>query len=137
MRTAPPRSSRVSAAFRLVIKRASKRLPWISRTKLRFCANADADHKRKWRQFMHSNERPMTVCAARAAEVEMTDSELVGMIAHELGHVAGEALGFPEHAKHTKAGKTPQAVQDEADWIARHVIGFKVRYNRRTLQEAV
>jgi hypothetical protein len=80
----------------------------------------------------------MTVCVARAAGTEMTQRELVGVMAHELGHIVGTELGFPEHSRsNLKSGKTPQAVQDEADWIARSVLGFKVRYGKRTLQEAM
>jgi hypothetical protein len=57
------------------------------------------------------------------------------MSAHELGHIVGEELAFPEHRKARHSSGTPLAVQAEADWIATRVLGFKLRYNRRTLQE--
>lgn len=134
--TATVRAIRVAAVFDQVVARAARRLPWLLSAKLRFCRSADAEHKRKWRQFMHSNERRMTVCVARAAETEMTASELRGMFAHELGHLVGTELKFPEHKKPNRGGRTPQSIQREADWIARNVLGFKLRYNRRTLQES-
>jgi hypothetical protein len=131
------KADRLAAAFDYVVRRASKKLPWLKGVKLRFCNGADAEHRRKWRQFMHSGDRRMTVCAARVAETLLTDKELVGMFAHELGHVVGAELGFPEHAKSQRGSGTPKPVQREADWIARNVLGFKtLRYNRRTLQEA-
>lgn len=130
------RELRVATAFDAVVLKAARKLPWLINAKLRYCKAADAEHAKSWRQFMHSNERPMTVCVAWDAGREMTDKELKGMIAHELGHLVGTELGFPEHSKPRRGKKTPQAVQDEADWIARNVLGFKIRYNRRTLQES-
>lgn len=127
---------RLASAFDYVVDRSAKKLPWLLGAKLRFCFVADKDHRKKWRQFMHSNERKMTVCVAEAAEVELTDKELVGMFAHELGHLVGSELKFPEHMKPQRGSATPKAVQVEADWIAKNVLGFKIRYNRRTLQEA-
>jgi plasmid stability protein len=135
--TATVRGRRVAAAFDYVVARASRKLPWLSDVKLRYCRSVDAEHRRKWRQFMHSNERRMTVCVAKAAEVELTDDELVGMSLHEVGHVTGTELEFPEHIKPNRGKETSKAVQREADWIVRHVLQAKIRYNSRTLQEFV
>jgi len=134
--TPTARGTRLAAAFDYVVARAKKKLHWLKGAKLRFCRLADADHRRKWRQFMHSNEKKMTVCVAKAAETEMTDAELVGMMAHELGHIVGAELEFPEHMKSHRGPETPKAVQTEADWIARNVLGFKIKCNERTLQES-
>lgn len=132
-----PREHRVASAFDYVVARATRKLPWLRNVKLRYCQSADAEHRKKWRQFMHAGDYPMTICVARASDRELTDSELIGMLAHEISHIVGMELEFPEHAKPVRRGKTPKAVQDEADWIARNVLGFKIKYNRRTLQEEV
>jgi hypothetical protein len=77
-----------------------------------------------------------TVCFAKAAEFELTDEETLGMSAHELGHIVGKRLRYPEHSRPIITKRTPQVVQDEADRIAREVLGFEtLRYNKRTLQE--
>jgi len=132
-----PEPSRVSRAFLTIRKAAARKLPWLARTRLRHCAIADRDHKRKWRQFAHSNHYPMTVCFALDAERELTDAELRGLVGHELSHVVGETLGFPEHKKKRRGtgSGTPVAIQAEADWLATRVLGFKLRYNARTIQE--
>lgn len=129
---------RLAASFDYVVARAAKRVPWLLSANLRFCDECDRDHKRQWRLFMHTGHYRMTVCVARASETELTDKELVGMFAHELGHVVGVELGYPEHGrKHQGRGLTPKRVQDEADMIARRVLGFRtLRYNKRTLEEA-
>jgi len=47
-------------------------------------------------------------------------------------------LGLPAHLADEKdraSDETPHAVQDEADYVARKLLGIPVRYNRRTLQE--
>lgn len=128
-------TGRVRSAWKRVLAQAKRRLPWLSRAKLRFCLEADRLHRKKWRFFAHANHHNLSVCIARAAEQELTDAELVGMLAHEMGHVVGDTLGFPEHKKATRSKGTPWRVQLEADWIARRVLGFKILYNRRTLQE--
>ena len=128
--------SRVELLFGLARGHAAVRLPWIGSIRVAFCCRADAEHKRKWRQFAHTNHVVYTVCFARAAERELTDEEILGMTAHELGHVVGTALRYPEHSKPRRGSGTPQTVQREADRIARRVLGFEgLRYNRRTLEE--
>lgn len=129
---------RVKEAFDQIVGIASRRFPWISDAKLRYCPSAEKDHRESWRQFAHTNHRPRTVCFARAAETALTWAELRGMIAHELGHMIALELGLPAHLADEKdrAGdETPHAVQDEADYVARELLGIPVRYNRRTLQE--
>lgn len=128
---------RVRTAFEAVKARACARLPWLHGVRLRVpCPMADREHRKRWRQFMHSGhvdrQRRARVCVAAAAEDELTHRELLGMIAHEMGHIIGEALGYPAH---TRNPRTPKAVQAEADWIARHVLGLPVRYNKRTIEE--
>lgn len=125
-------SSRVKAAFQAVKRQAASRLSWLGRVGLRRCKAVEKEHAKKWRQFMHAGCTRFSVCVAAAAEDEMTDRELVGMLAHEFGHIVGDELGFPAHIRNPR---TPKAVQDEANWIAGKILGIRIRYNRRTLQE--
>ena len=129
--------SRIQALFGLVIDAAAEtaRFPWIRKVKFAFCPLADKHHAEKWRQFAHTNHRVYTVCFAKAAEWELYEEEVLGMVAHELGHIVGKRLRYPEHTRVTREKGTPKRVQDEADRIAREVLGFNVQYNRRTLQE--
>lgn len=128
--------SRVAVLFGIVREQAAHRFPWIQKFKVESCELADRHHNERWRQFAHTNHRVYTVCFCKAAELELTDEEILGMSAHELGHVVGTRLRYPEHSKPVKGSKTPKAVQDEADRIAREVLGFEgLRYNKRTLQE--
>ena len=128
--------SRVEILFGLIRTQAALRFPWIRSVRFAFCPLADCHHAAKWRQFAHTNHRVYTVCFAKAAEVELLDEEVLGMSAHELGHIVGKRLRYPEHSRPITTKRTPKAVQDEADRIAQEVLGFEsLRYNRRTLQE--
>jgi len=128
---------RVESLFALVRAHAALRFPWLSRVRIRFCPLADAEHRKRWRQFAHTGHESHVVCFARAAQRELTDEEVLGMSAHELGHVVGIRLRYPEHTRaHPRSKGTPKVVQDEADRIAREVLGFSnLRYNLRTLEE--
>ena len=79
----------------------------------------------------------MKVCFARAADYDLTDLELEGVSAHELGHVIGDTLGFPEHVKsHARRTRgTPWKVQAEANRISKHLLGLPIRYNDDEVQE--
>ena len=96
---------------------------------------ADRDHKKLWRHFAHSLHQQGEVCFARAAEKELTDEEMAGIMAHELGHIVAERLGLPAHKAAKKAGKTPKSVQREADAVSRDIFGLKIRYNYLELEE--
>lgn len=127
---------RVETLFGLVRAHAALKFPWIGCVKFAFCSTADRHHAQKWRQFAHTNHRVYTVCFAKAAESELTDEEILGLGAHELGHVVGKRLRYPEHTRPQKGTRTPKRVQTEADNIAREVLGFSgLRYNNRSLQE--
>jgi len=128
--------TRIETLFRVVREHAAARFPWIRSVRFAFCSLADRHHAEKWRQFAHTEHRVYTVCFAKASEFALTDEEVLGMSAHELGHIVGKRLRYPEHSRPTTAKKTPKPVQDEADRIAREVLGFEgLRYNKRTLQE--
>lgn len=128
----PP--GRVETLFALARDYAARRVPWLARVKFRFCREADDWHRHKWRFFAHSGHLGVyTVCFARASETELTDEEVLGISAHELGHVVAIKEGYPEHA--TAAGRSAR-VESEADRIARQVLGFRgLQYNLRTIQE--
>lgn len=127
---------RVEVLFALVRAHAALKFPWLAKVEVRFCKQADAEHRKTWRQFAHTGHDMYVVCFARASERELTDEEILGMSAHELGHVVGKRLRYPEHTRPIRTKKTPKAVQDEADRIAREVLGFEsLRYNKRTLEE--
>lgn len=127
--------TRIETLFRAVREHAAGKFPWIRSVKFAFCSLADRHHTQKWRQFVHTEHRVYTVCFAKAAEGELTDEEVLGMSAHELGHVIGKRLRYPEHAKPIVTKRTPKAVQDEADRIVREVLELNLKYNKRSLQE--
>lgn len=127
---------RVECLFHLVRAHAALKFPWIAKVEVRFCAKADKDHLLKWRRFAHTGHEPYVVCFARLSEADLTDEEILGISAHELGHVVGMRLRYPEHSRPVRGRSTPKRVQDEADRIAREVLGFEgLRYNRRSLEE--
>jgi len=117
-----------------VIQRAERKFPWISGVVVRECRAASTEHRKSWRQFAHAGHVKGAVCVAREAEDALTDLELVGMCAHELGHVVGDRLRFPAHSRPWRGEKTPKRVQDEADKISELYFGIPIRYNRRRIQ---
>ena len=128
--------TRVETLFRIALNHAALRFPWMRSVKFAFCPLADRHHGKKWRQFAHTDHRVYTVCFAKASETDLTDEEILGLSAHELGHIVGKRLRYPEHSRAITTVRTPKAVQDEADRIAREVLGFEgLRYNKRTIQE--
>ena len=128
--------SRVEILFGLARAQASVRFPWISRFRVAFCELCDRRHRAKWRNFAHTNHRVYTICFARAAETELTDEEILGISAHELGHVVGTRLRYPEHAIHTNPPHWKEPAELEANRIAVEVLGFDgLRINRRKVQE--
>lgn len=127
--------SRVLQIFSQVRQVASVSFPWISKAKLRRCALASREHRRRWRQFAHADHYRMTVCYAAEAEDQLTDRELGGLSAHELGHLVGVEAGFPAHKRARGKKGTPESVQKEANEISRRFFGLPIRYNRRTIQE--
>lgn len=138
------KASRIKAIARLVLAQAAVyvRRRWTISVMppilVRFCPLADDDHARTWRHFAHSGHGKDMVCLARAAEHELTDREIAGIIAHELGHIFAMRARLPAHMREPKKRylvTTPKLVQDEADDVAREVFGFEIRYNRRTLEE--
>ena len=126
--------SRVEELFGLVLSYAAKKQPILRSVRVRFCRLADDYHRRAWRFFAHSNHlRVYTVCFAKAAEKELTDGEILGVSAHELGHVWAILKRLPVHER--SKDRSPE-LEEEANRVARDVLGFSgLRYNARTIQE--
>lgn len=126
---------RIDTLFRLVRGYAATRVPWLDAVSWKTCRFADRVHEKEgWRFFAHSGHLDVyTVCFCRAAEYELSDEEIIGISAHELGHVVGIRDGWPCHEYTT--GRDMR-IEREADRIAKTVLGFRsLRYNRRALQE--
>jgi len=112
------------------------RFPWMRAVQMEFCPLADKQHRKSWRSFAHTNHSMYTVCFAKAAEKELTDLEILGVVAHELGHIVGTRLRYPEHAALRNPPHWKLPAEEEANRIAREVLGFTgLRINQRTLQE--
>jgi hypothetical protein len=126
--------TRVEELFTLARDYAALRVQWIKKVRPTFCKLADDYHRGKWRFFAHSGHLDVyTVCFAAASERELTDGEILGISAHELGHVVAIVDGYPEH-EHTEVRSA--AVEEEANRIARQKLGFRgLKYNLRTLEE--
>lgn len=128
--------SRIEILFKLAQDHAALRFPWISKLNVKFCPRADRDHGMKWRNFAHTNHRVYTVCFAKASETELTDEEILGIAAHEIAHVVGIRLRYPEHMVRANPPHWKEPAEQEAQRIAIEVLGFDgLRINRRTLQE--
>ncbi len=128
--------TRVEALFRLARDHASARFPWLSTVKFCFCPLADRHHGHEWRQFAHTNHRVYTVCFAKASEFDLTEEEVLGICAHEFGHIVGMRLRYPEHHVQKNPPHWEEPAEQEANRIAVEVLGFKgLKINRRTLQE--
>lgn len=132
-----PNPGRASKVFSAVLRYARKQWSFLPKVRFRYCPMADDEHRRSFRQFAHTSHVEGAVCFARAADKDATVAELVGLSAHELGHVAAEALGWPAHRKRIKAGKTPAAVQREADRASKRILGIPLRYNKRKIEVPV
>lgn len=129
---------RIPRAFLRVRAVAAAVEPALARVRWTVCHIADRDHRKKWRQFAHANHFPDVVCIAAAAETELRDGELLGLVAHEIGHVEQEAAGAPAHRRDYAGPGTPKSVQDEANVVAREIsrrMGMGFRYGSRTVQE--
>lgn len=109
---------------------------------LHFCRQADREHKKSWRQFAHSLHYPNVICFAHAAAGELIDDEILGILAHEIGHIVANIYGMPWHAevrgKSIKKGsRIHKELEREANYAAKLFLNVSVHYNGRTLEEIV
>ena len=101
-----------------------------------FCKEADKLHRKEWRLFAHQGHRKGKICFAKAAERDLTDEEIAGISAHELGHAVAQDFGLPAHSSTPPtSGPTPKKIQREADEVVRHFFRLPLWYNSRKLQE--
>ena len=133
-------STRLGDIFSDVLKLAVKVVPELTRVTPGYCKLADQYHDEEWRCFAHSIHRPWKVCWARAAADDLTDGEIIGISAHELGHIIAEGTGMIRdplvaHSKAIVGERTPQAVQNEANWVVKNLLKLPLRYNKRELEE--
>lgn len=126
--------SRLSTRFGAVLHQAIGTFPWLSRVQMCYCDQADREHRKSWRQFAHSCHHKDIVCWAPAAETELTDLEIDGIAAHELGHIVADEMGLPAHRATRESGRRTPEVEDEANRAA-SLLGFRIRYNKRELEE--
>lgn len=126
----PRRDSRLSRAFCRLRRRVEIRVPELSGMRLRICPLADREHEESWRRFAHTLHRYDTICFAAAAETELTDRELYGILAHEFGHLIADRLNAPAHLD-----GSDEDAQAEADLAAAVILDVPVRYNERALEE--
>lgn len=130
------RFPRVAAAFSRCVRLASAKLPPLAGTRAAACPMADREHAASWRQFMHTFHRPGVVCFARAAETELFEPELLGMLMHEFGHLAAARLRRPAHASRRWSHVPLDEVQMEADTTAATLFGLRsLTYNERELEQ--
>lgn len=127
---------RLNARFGAVLNQAIRTFPWLSRVRMVYCPEVDREHRKSWRQFSHAGHRKNVVCWARAASKELTDREIDGIAAHELGHIVGDEIGAPAHRASRQRGKGDEAAEREANLLAL-AMGFRVVYNARSLEEVI
>ena len=101
------------------------------------CPQAAMDHGWSARQFAHAGHRGAgVICfAIEAANLKLTDGEILGIVLHEAGHVIAELRKLPAHqALAVTSGPTPAAVQAEADLVIRELLGLPIVYTARTVE---
>ena len=72
----------------LLLQRASERDPRLRGVSVQHCDEADQDHERIGRAYMHVGHYPTTICYAAAAD-DLSLPFKVGLLVHEIGHLNG------------------------------------------------
>jgi hypothetical protein len=106
----------VNVCFEIVRSIASQYDPRLGSCSLLLgCADANAAHRRKHRQYMHVQHYPGVVCVAGAAS-RLGKKSLLGLFMHEFGHLLGGAT------------------QWQADLTAFQCFGYPIRYDPKDVQ---
>jgi len=121
---------RIRETFWLLSDHALWMIPELPSRRIQICKLADTDHKKTWRVFAHTLHEEGTICFAAAAEEELTQEELAGIMAHEFGHLIAAHLKWPGHNP-----STPKWIQDKADQAVREILKLPLKYNNRKIQE--
>ena len=83
--------------FLAIRRRGEKLVPKLGSVRIQRCGLADREHAAQHRQYAHYNHFSRTVCYAAALDY-LDPENVVGIIAHELGHAAADILGlFGKH----------------------------------------
>lgn len=80
---------------------------------IRFCKQADEEHRRSKRQYAHTYHHDFTICFARAIK-NLTPAQFAAILAHEIGHL----LAGLDHAD----------VERAANRAANEYFGIKILY---------
>lgn len=83
----------VKTLTRILVKKASTKIPELFSLRAVHCNDADDEHRESFRQFMHTNHRRHLICYASAAE-SLPSSFKAGLLVHEIGHLALIMLGY-------------------------------------------
>lgn len=100
------------------------------------CPQAAKDHQRSRRLVAHTFHKDRgVVCVASAAfGEEMGRAEALGVLLHEVGHVASKELRRPVHAGASRQRQDDEDFQAEADTTILELTGLQIVYNHRGLE---
>ncbi len=85
------------------------------------------------RQFAYCRSTPNTITIAFAPQAEQLDhSNIVGLMAHELGHAIDARFSPAELQR--RIGPLDAGAERRADQIAEHAFGFTIRYDDKDVQ---
>lgn len=108
------RLKRTHAIFWRIKSEVARAFPYLSRTRLRLCVAANAEHAQSFRQHAHTFcVDDTSICVARAIE-NLPDENIVGLLWHEFGHLIGG----------------PKSTEKAADGYIWKNFGVKIRYDR-------
>jgi hypothetical protein len=65
--------------------------------KIKHCSEADEEHAASFRQYAHTFHYPNIICVAKAFW-KLPEGYLMGILAHEIGHILSDGKGGEEGA---------------------------------------
>lgn len=90
----------LKVVFDILTAKAMELIPELEDTYLEHCSEADEEHRKSSRQYMHvgTHTNCNVICYASAAE-DLEIGYKIGLIAHEFGHLALIMLGYDNHSE--------------------------------------